>query len=109
MLPLPAPQHELAVTLCGAGWVWALEREPFLLVGSACLRRDQSVLFEYRLVCGFLEFLSEQKRMQSDFVRRDSHDAELIKELFPLITKLFDEDVIRRHAVQRWTRITVEV
>ena len=63
MLPLPAPQTELAVTSCGAGWVWALEREPFLLVWRASLGLDHSVLFEYRLVCGFLEFLSEQKRV----------------------------------------------
>ena len=109
MLPLPAPRFELAVTPVARVGFGALEREPFLLVGSACLRRDHSVLFEYRLVGSFLEFLSEQKRMQSDFVRRDSHDAELVQESFSLLAELFDKDVIRRHAVQRWTRIAVEV
>ena len=60
MLPLPAPQFELAVTPVAWVRVLALEREPFLLVGCACLRRDYSVLFEYRLICRFLEFIFEE-------------------------------------------------
>ena len=32
MLPLPAPQFELAVTPVARVGFWALEREPFLLV-----------------------------------------------------------------------------
>ena len=40
MLPLPAPRFELAVTPVARVGFGALEREPFLLVGSASLRRD---------------------------------------------------------------------
>ena len=59
MLPLPAPQFELAVT--PVAWVWflALEREPFLLVSVYLLWFDYAVLFEDRFVCRFLEFLPE--------------------------------------------------
>ena len=59
MLPLPAPQFELAVTSVARVWFWALEREPFLLVRVCLLRFYYTILFEYSLVCSFLEFLSK--------------------------------------------------
>ena len=59
MLPLPAPQFELAVTPVARVWFLALEREPFLLVSVYLLWFDYAVLFEDRFVCRFLEFLPE--------------------------------------------------
>ena len=57
MLPLPAPRFELAVTPVVRVRFGLSKGSLFLLVGSACLRCDYSVLFEYCFVCCFLEFL----------------------------------------------------